>query len=518
MKRWIALFVASLAFVSCSKVGAGWGVPGVVRVAFPDNVTSLVPEFAYIEYQIDLGQIYAQPLVGVGENNQPTPVLCTEIPSQANGGISSDGRTITYHLRRGVRFADGVEFTSADVAFTYRAILDPRNPAIDAANYRRIASLETPDPWTVRIRLKQRWPAAVADLFAVGVGGDAILPAHAFHGNMELAKSAWAQRPFGTGPFRVAEWVRGEHIVFVPNPYANPKPRLRKIVVDFIPDGNAAFLGLQNHSVDVAILNESQVQQARAIPGLRVVHQELNGVRFVRFNMQSPRMRPLAVRHAIAQAVNRGAILRDAFQGLSPPATTELAPVLSAHDAAIAPPAYDPVSAKAYFARHPIGTVDLAFSPSDVDVRTAATMLQAQLHAVGVNVMLHAYPLAVFYDHQGPMFQGHFDLGLDDWIGGIVPDDSEWYNCAAAAPAGTDIGRFCDPAYDAAYKRATSSLDPAVRAAAFVAMQRAIAARVAIVPYGAFTEQYGVNPSLEGFRPNMLFIYANVADWELNPK
>jgi peptide/nickel transport system substrate-binding protein len=90
-----ALFVI---LVSCTKVGGlGWGTH---------------PLFGYIQRQIDLGQLYCETLVGLDNRNRLVPLLASQVPSQANGGIARDGATITYHLRRGVRFADGVELTS----------------------------------------------------------------------------------------------------------------------------------------------------------------------------------------------------------------------------------------------------------------------------------------------------------------------------------------------------------------------------------------------------------------------
>jgi peptide/nickel transport system substrate-binding protein len=89
---------------------------------------SLNPLFSYVERQIDLTQLYCETLVGLDDANHLVPLLARQVPSRANGGVSPDGKTLVYHLRRGVRFADAVPFTSKDVAFTFHAIIDPRNP------------------------------------------------------------------------------------------------------------------------------------------------------------------------------------------------------------------------------------------------------------------------------------------------------------------------------------------------------------------------------------------------------
>jgi peptide/nickel transport system substrate-binding protein len=122
--RPLTLALAMLvALGGCTRAGSGWGVPGEVRIGYLGTIYTLNPLIAFGQRLIDLTQLYTQPLVGVSPDNRAIPVLCQEVPSVENGGISRDGLTITYHLRRNVRFADGVPFTSRDVAFTYHAIL-----------------------------------------------------------------------------------------------------------------------------------------------------------------------------------------------------------------------------------------------------------------------------------------------------------------------------------------------------------------------------------------------------------
>src|SRR5262249_51783404 len=153
-----------------------------------------------------------QTLIGLSADNRDVPILVTRIPSRRNGDISADGMRITYHLRADAHFADGVPLTSADVAFTYRAIFDPRNRTVSVEPYRRIASLTTPDAHTVVIRLRAPWNAAVRVLFAQADYVYGILPKHAF-ADTKVVGTPWEDAPFGTGPFRVKKWLRGDRIV-----------------------------------------------------------------------------------------------------------------------------------------------------------------------------------------------------------------------------------------------------------------------------------------------------------------
>ncbi len=156
-----------LAAGGCHAAGmgsAGGAVAHTLRIGYVNDPSSLNPLFAYAQTQIDLCDLYTETLVGLDWNNNLVGLLAQRVPSLQNGGISADGLTITYHLRPQARFADGVPFTSTDVLFTYRAILDPANPVTAPDMYRRIAWMRAPDAHTIVLRLKRRWAAATAEL------------------------------------------------------------------------------------------------------------------------------------------------------------------------------------------------------------------------------------------------------------------------------------------------------------------------------------------------------------------
>ena len=157
------LLATALALAGCSRAAgpARYASPHELRIADEADPSSLNPLLAHDQVTIGNDLLFVQTLVGVDAANRIVPVLITRLPTRANGDISRDGRTIVYHLRRGVRFADGRPLTSADVAFTFEAIVDPRNPVLSEDAYRRVSSLSTPDPYTVVVRLRAPWNAAV---------------------------------------------------------------------------------------------------------------------------------------------------------------------------------------------------------------------------------------------------------------------------------------------------------------------------------------------------------------------
>jgi peptide/nickel transport system substrate-binding protein len=500
----------------CTRNGATWGVPDEVRIGYLGTIYTLNPLIAFGQRLIDLTQLYTQPLVGISPQNRAIPVLCSEVPSVANGGISRDGLTITYHLRPNVRFADGVPFTARDVAFTYRAILDPGNPVTEAEPYRRIASLETPDPHTVVIKLRHPWAGAVRELFAASDYIFGILPAHAFR-STDMVHAAWNDRPFGTGPFRVVRWIRGDSVVFERNQYAWQQPKVDRIVVKMFADENTAFIALRAHAVDFTDVTYDQVAPARAERDIAVVPVARNEVDELELETEHAALRDPLVRRAVSYAIDRATIARTIYHGYSPLAATEIPPVFPEHDASIQAPVYDPARARALLRRRHL-TLRISFNASENVYRSVATVVQANLRAAGVDAILKGATPSLLYappGQGGVLYDGLFDIEVGGWYGGLDPEASEPWTCGNRAPNGPNVARWCDAQYDAAYTEQQRTLDPAHRMAAFRIMQQRVHDEVPLVFLVYRTEFEAINPGLHGFAPNMLYNFGQTQDWRL---
>lgn len=503
-----------------------------MRVGIVSDPRSLNPLFVTAQTDVDLAQLTTETLVGLSPDNKLIPLLANPVPSRANGGISADAKTIVYHLRRDARFADGVPVTSSDVAFTYRAILDPRNPVTDSEPYRRIASLSTPDPHAVVVRLKAPWSAAVSELFAVSDFIYGILPAHAFS-STDISRASWNERPFGSGPFRVDRWNHGDGIVFVPNPYAWNRPRLHRLTFRILPDQTTLFVALQTGSVDAAALTEDQVAQARRMQGLHTIATPQNHTVYMEFQTQRFPVDDPLVRRAVVEAIDRKRIRTNIFLDLQQLAATEIPTIFPVHDRRVAQPAYDPEQAAADLDRagwhleNGVRTKNgralallFAYVSTSIPARRLATVVQDDLSRVGIVTTVKGYPSTMFFGSAasgGIERGGRFDLAYTDWFGGADPEASEIFGCDNRAPNGANTARWCDPAYDALYARQAQTVDPKRRAELFSAMQRAVARGLSsnFLVYSSLYTAY--RDGVTGWAPNMLFQYGNNARWDVSP-
>ncbi|HEV2261198.1 MAG TPA: peptide ABC transporter substrate-binding protein [Candidatus Rubrimentiphilum sp.] len=511
MRGTIAIALA-VTLCACAGSGSKQHAAHVLRIADLSDPSSLNPLLAHDQDTIGYDLLICQTLIGLDERNRLVPVLVTRIPSRANGDVSADGRRIVYHLRRGIRFADGVPLSSADVAFTYRAIMDSRNPVLSQDAYRRIASLETPDAHTVIIRLKRRWNAAVSDLFAQSDFAFGILPAHAFS-STQLQRARWEDRAFGTGPFRVGQWRRGDEIVLERNPYFQPTPKLDSVILRMIPDMNSALLALKTHEVDVARVLPEHLADIEGDRSVRLLGTPENATEWLSLQLSRGPTRELRIRRAIAHAVDL-VQLRKAFEDAFPIAASFLPPGLAAHDPSIQPYPHDVRRARTFAGPKPIAAVLVTTSGNPLLARLA-TIVQQQLAAAGIQVTIKTFPVSVFNAPSGPVRNARFTISIDGWLGGADPEQSIVFSCAQATVNGSNISRYCDPRFERLFADQQTTADPIRRKRDFIAMQALIHQALPVVPIYYETYFDGINNRLTGFKRNMLRYPVSPESWQL---
>jgi peptide/nickel transport system substrate-binding protein len=508
--RWKALALV-FCLASCVPFGTQGGSAHVLRIADLSDPSSLDPLLAHDQDTIGYDLLVCQTLVGMDGRNRLTPVLIERVPSRANGGISGDGKTIVYHLRKGVHFEDGVELTSADVAFTYRAIMDSRNPVLSQDAYRRIASLATPDRYTVVIRLKRSWNAAVSDLFAQSDFAFGILPAHAF-ASTALQHASWEQHPFGTGPFYVTQWRRGDRVVLEPNPYFSPKPKLARIELRMIPDRGSALVALQAHDVDLAPILPQSIAQVEGAPGLRVLRTPENATEWLTLQTLHGPASDLHVRRAIALALDL-AELEKAYQSAYPRAAAFLPPVLQWHDPGIRAYPHDLRAARALLGGKTIDALLVLASGNAAWLRMA-TVVQQQLAPAGIRVTIKTFTTTLFNAPDGPIRNARFTIAIDGWLGGADPEQSVIFTCSQATVNGDNISRYCDPRFEALFADQQSARSAARRKSDFLAMQQLVHQALPVIPI--YNEVYfdGLNARVQGFSRNMLRFPVAPESWD----
>ena len=541
MKRLFALAVLAGLLTGCAKVGSdaggehSWTLPGVLRVAIQSEPKNLNPLLTSNTTDVFIARFMFLPLIQPNGKGVQQPLLVTQIPDTTNGGISADGLTITYHLRKDVKWSDGVPFSSKDVKWTWQALMNPNNNVVSRHGYDDVQSIDTPDPATVVVHLKAKFSPFVNTFFTDSDQPYGVAPEHALAKYPNVNQIPFNSEPtVSDGPFRFAEWVRNDHISLVANEnFFLGKPGLKRIEIKVVPDENTSVELLKTHAIDwIYQASIHLYPQVKDAPDVSIAWMRVNGYYDVQFNTASPVMKDARVRQAIAYALDKQNLVNTTMYGQETVATEDLPDWMWAFDAQVRSLPYNISKARELLAQGgytpgPGGTLQKAGEPlslllvtvnSDATYKQLAIQTQAQLRRIGIQAQIKLFPGAQLYAPagEGGILQGgHFDLVVDGWYAGIDPDDSSQFMCANVPPGGYNYSRYCSPEMDAAETMALTHYDRATRKAAYAKTQALLARDVPEIFINWLRQMHPISVDFKNFDPNPVVESWNAWQWTI---
>ncbi len=465
------------------------------------DAKSLDPLLSTSASTLDLSMFLFSYAIRYDNKVRPVPDALREIPTQANGDVSLDGLTLKYKLRPNVYFHDGVRLTCADLKFTWRVVMNPANNGITQDGYRDIRDVDCRDPLVAVVHLKRIYAPFLQQLW--GVNGNApILPEHVL-AKYNDAKGSFNTAPFqaapiGSGPYRFVRWDRGSQVVMAAfDRYFLGKPKIGTVVFKYVPDENTLAQQARTHEIDMAIHVGAGVWPAlQNIPGTIVDAPPAYTYDHVDFNLRKPLFaHDLALRRALAMAIDRPGILAKLAHGLGDLTDTALSPKISpGWTGNTAHYRYDPAGARTLLETDGWKTgpggirsrkgVRLAFNLQTQSESTTGkayqTFVQSEWHDVGADVTIKNQPTAQFFDNaaSGVLQGGHYDTAIFAWSGAADPDDSAIYSPRNFAPHGQNALFWNDPIAGRAMDDELATVDPLRRKRDFVLEQQRFAADV----------------------------------------
>ncbi|WP_088282703.1 peptide ABC transporter substrate-binding protein [Ideonella sp. A 288] len=271
-----------------TKRGGG----GTLKALFWQGATLLQPHFANGTKDQEGSRIFYEPLASWDNDGNLVPILAAEIPTRENGGLTPDGKSVVWKLKKGVTWHDGQPFTADDCIFTWEFAKDPATAAITSKVYQDVVCTKV-DSHTFRVTYPKPTPFW-AQPFVASDG--MIIPKHLFAPYLG-AKSREAPnnlKPVGTGPYKFVDFkpgdmVRGE---INPNYHMANRPFFDAIEVKGGGDApSAARAVLQTGEYDYAwnLQVEDEVLKRMEAGGKGRAHVIPSGdIEFVQLNLLDP--------------------------------------------------------------------------------------------------------------------------------------------------------------------------------------------------------------------------------------
>jgi peptide/nickel transport system substrate-binding protein len=418
------------------------------------------------------------------------PVLATGWKAAA------DGRSIAFDMRRGVKWHDGRDLTSADVAFSALEIWK-KLQNFGRVVFKDLEAVDTPDPATAVFRFAKPIPPQliVNALPALST----VIPKHLYE-NTDIANNPANLKPIGTGPYRFEEHRRGEFIRLDRNAsyWEANLPRIERILYRVMPDKGA--VAAAHESGDLLLSSFSAVSTADAIrlgkaKGLQVTTRGYEGILYtctVEINHRKKELADVRVRRAIRHAIDPKFLLDTVFQGFGAIASGPI-PATGApfHTRDVAAYAFDPAAAErlldeAGYRRGADGNrfaLRIVPAPFFEQTRLTGDYLRQALRRIGIDAQIQTYDAA---GHIAKVYREHdFDVAVAALVYRNDPAISTTVLYRSGTPAGVPFANqygYADAEMDRLIDQAASETRDDERIKLYAAFQKKVMTDLPILP------------------------------------
>ena len=485
----VAAAIAALAItLGCSQPQPEHGVLTVAVSTSPNN---LDPRFGTDQASARAQQLLFTDLLRLDDSMKLSPGLATSWET-------TDHQTYRLTIRQGVRFHDGHELTSKDVAYTFNSILDPRMNSPYRGAYRLLESVTALDPYTVQFVLKEPSGAFLINLVMK------IVP--------DGAGRELRDHPVGTGPYEFVSYAADDRLVLKAFPdYFDGRPRNNGVTLKIVPDDIMRGLELRKRTSDL-VVNDLLPDIAYQLEheGLRLETSPGANYAYLGFNLRDPVLKDVRVRHAIGYAIDRQSIVEYLRRGLATQAVGILSPANWAFEPNVFDFTYDPDQARRLLDEAgyrdpdgdgPLTRLTLSLKISNIEFnRLQSAVIQHDLREVGIDLELRTYEFATLY---ADIIKGNFQMYTLQWAGGATADPDilrRVFHSQQVPPAGFNRGHFSDPEVDRLIDEATLATDAEQRRALYGKVQQRVAELAPYISLWTETNIAVSQPGLQGIR------------------
>jgi peptide/nickel transport system substrate-binding protein len=502
--RWMTVLAVGLvALAIAGSPGLGWGQPKqggtlVMVHTDPGTMNPLLeggwPHFPRMSYN---------GLIDYDPQGKIVPSLA------ASWKVSPDNLTYTFQLRPEAKWHDGKPLTAEDVKFTFDKIFDQKVSSRLAIYFQGVKAVETQGAHTVIFTLKEPDPTFLPNLWS------GIIPKHIWE-KEDFAKSQYNVIPVGSGPWKVKEWVRGDHMTFEANKeYFGGKPYLDRIVMKVIPDATVAYAALEKGDVHYVPFKGivggppyQLVDRLKQSPQLEVKIYEVSSMQRLFFRNDKPPFNNVKVRQAIAHAIDRKFIIQKLLFGYGQASPSEVAPAMKdSYNPNVPQYAYDVAKANALLDEAGLkrGADGVRFKTQIYGTpgvrQIMSEILKEQLKAVGISADIVINEWTTYYNaiRNTRTVDGVFSI----FSLPTIPDpttEAPRYHSKEIRPGGFNYLFYSNPRIDTIIDDSTRTMDQSKRVKLFMEYQDILAKDVPMIPLYVLAGVDVWNKNFTGFQ------------------
>ena len=441
--------------------------------------------------------------------------------------VSSDQKTITFHLKPNLKWADGMPLTSEDVLFTWNTVTDDKTRSPYGADYKLVKKAEAPDSRTFKVSYAQPYAPALDSW-----SGLHILPKHLLK-EQDINNTPFSRNPVGSHYYQLDQWKKGESLSLKLNPNATQgQAKIDHLVSRIIPDRASQFLELMADNIDSMSLNS--IQYARIFPSRPDLNAKIaqykelgNSYTYLGFNLKHKPFDDVRVRQAVNYAIDKQEIIDGVLLGLGLPVASPYKPGTRWSNPKLQPYPYDPQKAiallkEAGFEDHDYdGILDRDGQPLSFEILTnqnkeremSAVLVQRRLKEIGIDVKIRVVEWATFISRF--IKTGDFNVVLLGWGLGLEPDQFNIWHSSQQAPGQFNFIGYKNPKVDKLLEAGRLELNPDKRMKIYHEFAEILLEDSPIVYLSAGYSLQGVHKRIKGIDepPPAAGIGHNSYDW-----
>jgi peptide/nickel transport system substrate-binding protein len=469
----------------------------------------------------------------VNERGEFIPNLAVEVPNQESGRISADGKVWKIELKRGVKWHDGHPFTSKDVEFTYKTIINPKVAVRSRSGMDLIKEFKVVDAHNIEITLIKPYSPFIwawQDMH--------IVPAHILSKVPDINTAKFNTQPIGTGPFLFVERTPGSHAVYKRNPaYHRGAPKLEKFIHKYVPDQTVLFTQFKTGEIDVLGtqgIPQERVAEAKKLAERDVMYTPIPNVEFIYFNCGKPQFTDPRVRRAIYIAIDKQKWIDQIYYGTIKRTLSYMHTDHWAYNTNLKDPGYDPRKAAEMLdaAGWKVGSsgirekdgVKLQFTMSTTAGNKAREqaqqLIQQNLKDINVVMEIKNMPASVVWGEY--TIKSKFDTLVVGWNlpVGVDPDytaRTHSKQIPAKYGQGSNYVQYENPTVDKLLEDGTTTTDRAKRKQIYAKIQEILLEDLPFAPIFGKAFHMGKKASVGGYKVNPYTPDQqwNVQDWYL---
>lgn len=523
--------------------------PKVVTISFTQEPDSLSPIYTSMWFSQITQPIWLRGLWRFDPQGTAVPDLAAEVPTEANGGVSDGGKTITVKLNPNAKWSDGTPLTAADFVFTYEMIINEKNTVGTTYPYKEeIASVEATDAQTLVIKFNEPFAPWLTSVFAGSSTSTPVLPKHVlqpvFESEGTLDTAEWNRAPtVSVGPYVFAEWESGSHLRFVRNEnWFGDAPEVDEIFFRFVPDDEAQMAAIKAGDTDIGVFLSFADLPEVETSGVALPASDEGGYIeswYMNFDptRSHPAMQDVRVRQAIVLATDREKITQDLLFGKTQPMGTFWSATPPFGNPAIEPWPYNPEQAKTLLDE--AGWIDsdgdnirdkeidgakvdlkLKYITNSRSLRKDMMAVVKQMWAqVGIEADLINYANDIYfgsYGENGPLY-GEFDVAQYSNAPAFPDPNVAQFRCdeipTPENPVGDNFQGYCNAQLDEILGQASTAVNRDERIQLFYQAAQIMYDDVVWVGLWNDTDLWSVNNRLKNVEFSGGTPFWNVTDW-----